>query len=41
MSEPKDVRSFFPSGAVAFFVGMIVFYAGLWFVLYYLMAQRG
>ncbi len=40
MSEPDQVR-FFPSGAVAFFVGMIAFYATLWFLLYYLMTQRG
>ncbi len=37
--RPED-ETFFPSGAVAFFVVMVVFYVGFWFALYALMAQR-
>ena len=36
-SEPK----FFPSGAIFFFVLLLLFYAALWFVLYGLMIARG
>lgn len=32
---------FFPRGAIAFFLLMAAFYAGLWFATYYLMTQRG
>ena len=33
-------QTFFPRGAIAFFVLMGAFYAALWFVLYALMAHR-
>ena len=33
--------SFFPKGAIAFFVAMILFYAVFWSAMYSLMAQRG
>jgi hypothetical protein len=36
-----DGSSFFPQGAIAFFVFMIVFYAGFWFAMFALMAARG
>ena len=41
MSDRREEESFFPSGAIASFVAMIVFYLGLWFALYLLMAHRG
>jgi hypothetical protein len=40
MSESSEPESFYPRGAIASFVAMIVFYAGLWAVLYLLMAHR-
>ncbi len=36
-----DDRGFFPQGAIAFFLFMIVFYAGFWFAMFALMAARG
>ena len=33
--------AFFPKGTVAFFVAMILIYAGLWLAMYGLMAHRG
>jgi len=36
--EPEE--KFFPSGAIAFFVVLLVFYALLWFVIYGLMIAR-
>jgi len=41
MPDPSQSASFFPRGAIAFFVVMGLFYAGLWFTMYFLMAQRG
>lgn len=41
MSQRPERESFFPSGAIASFVVMIVFYTGVWFILYFLMAHRG
>lgn len=41
MSQGPDHQPFFPSGAIASFLAMVVFYIGLWFALYLLMAQRG
>ena len=41
MSEQREPESFFPSGAIASFVAMIVFYVGFWAALYLLMAHRG
>jgi hypothetical protein len=31
---------FFPSGAIFFFAALIVFYAALWLVIYWLMIAR-
>ncbi len=41
MVQRQQPESFFPAGAIASFIGMIVFYVGLWLTLYVLMAQRG
>lgn len=41
MSQRQEQESFFPSGAVASLVAMIIFYVGLWSALYLLMAHRG
>jgi hypothetical protein len=41
MSDKREPESFFPSGAVASFVTMIAVYVGIWFTLFFLMAQRG
>jgi hypothetical protein len=41
MSQGREQDSFFPRGAIASFVAMIVLYIGLWFALYLLMAYRG
>jgi len=40
MTKSDDKNEFFPKGALAFFVSMIVFYAALWFGLYFLMLAR-
>jgi hypothetical protein len=37
-SEPE--KKFFPSGAIFFFALLIVFYAALWLVVYWLMIMR-
>lgn len=37
----KDDSDFFPSGAVAFFAAMLVFYAGFWLLLMAVMVRRG
>ena len=39
MVNDEDVR-FFPRGAIAFFVLMVVFYAVFWFAMYALLARR-
>lgn len=42
MTKPShDEGNFFPQGAIAFFLFMIVFYAGFWFAMFALMAARG
>jgi hypothetical protein len=40
-SEPENGRRFFPTGAIFFFALLILFYAALWLVLYWLMIVRG
>jgi hypothetical protein len=37
--RPND-KSFFPSGAIFFFALLLLFYAGLWLVIYWLMIAR-
>ncbi len=38
--ESEDGTQFFPSGAIFFFALLLLFYAALWFVLYWLMIAR-
>jgi hypothetical protein len=38
--RPEDGKRFFPSGAVFFFAVLILFYAVLWLVIYWLMIAR-
>lgn len=43
MMEPDDSKSgkeFFPSGAIFFFALLLIFYAALWLVIYWLMIAR-
>ena len=41
MSEPNEVeKPFFPSGAILFFLLLLVFYAAVWFVIYGIMILR-
>jgi hypothetical protein len=41
VTEPDETESrFFPSGAVFFFVLLLLFYALLWLVIYCLMIAR-
>ena len=37
---PEKEKTFFPSGAIAFFTLLLVFYAALWLVIYCLMIAR-
>jgi len=39
-SEPRNEKRFFPSGAIFFFALLILFYAVLWLVVYWLMIAR-
>lgn len=39
-AEPDKEKSFFPSGAIFFFTLLLVFYAALWLVIYWLMIAR-
>jgi hypothetical protein len=39
-AEPESGRRFFPSGAIFFFVLLILFYAALWLVIYWIMIAR-
>jgi hypothetical protein len=42
MADPApDKESFFPTGAIASFAAMILFYVGFWFAMYALLVQRG
>ena len=36
----ENETKFFPRGAIAFFVLLLVFYAALWFLIYWLMISR-
>jgi hypothetical protein len=36
----KNGKSFFPSGAIFFFALLILFYAALWLVVYWIMIAR-
>jgi hypothetical protein len=39
-SEPGNRKRFFPSGAIFFFALLILFYAALWLVVYWIMIAR-
>ena len=39
-NESENEKSFFPSGALFFFALLLVFYAALWFVIYWIMIAR-
>ncbi len=39
-SESEPDKPFFPSGAVFFFALLLVFYAALWGVIYWIMIAR-
>jgi hypothetical protein len=41
MPGPDEPSTFFPRGAIASFVGMVLFYAVFWFAMYALMTNRG
>ena len=38
--EPENGKRFFPSGAIFFFALLIVFYAALWLLVYWIMVAR-
>jgi hypothetical protein len=38
--EPENGKQFFPSGAIFFFALLILFYAALWLVVYWIMIAR-
>jgi hypothetical protein len=38
--EPENGKRFVPSGAIFFFALLILFYAALWLVVYWLMIAR-
>jgi hypothetical protein len=38
--EPEDSKRFFPRGAIFFFALLILFYAALWLVIYWIMIAR-
>jgi len=40
MNDPSNGDKFFPSGAILFFAALVVFYALLWLVIYWLMIAR-
>ena len=39
-AEPETGKTFFPRGAIFFFALLLVFYAALWLVIYWLMIAR-
>ena len=40
MESPQDKEKFFPSGAIAFFVFLLILTLGFWYGIYYLMIER-
>jgi hypothetical protein len=38
--KPENEGKFFPSGAIFFFVLLLLLYAGIWLVIYSLMIAR-
>ncbi len=39
-AESEPDKGFFPSGAIFFFALLLLFYAALWLVIYWLMISR-
>jgi len=39
-SKQQNEKSFFPRGAIFFFALLILFYAALWLVIYWIMVAR-
>jgi len=39
-AKPLESHSFFPRGAIFFFVALVGFYVALWLVIYFLMIAR-
>jgi hypothetical protein len=39
-NESKSEKPFFPNGAIFFFALLLLFYAGLWLVIYWIMIAR-
>ncbi|HLW36236.1 MAG TPA: hypothetical protein VKS98_11305 [Chthoniobacterales bacterium] len=39
-AESEPDKGFFPSGAIFFFALLLLFYAALWLVIYWLMIAR-
>jgi hypothetical protein len=39
-AKPEETKAFFPSGAIFFFALLILFYAALWLVIYWIMVAR-
>jgi hypothetical protein len=39
-NESQEGKRFFPSGAIFFFALLILFYAALWLVIYWIMIAR-
>jgi len=40
MKRGESESKFFPSGAIFFFALLLLFYAALWFVIYWIMIAR-
>lgn len=40
-NNESDVEEFQPKGAVAFFIVLMVFFAVIWFVMYFEVLSRG
>lgn len=39
--QPVTERPFFPSGAIAFFVSLLLLYLVIWFTIFWIMIARG
>jgi len=40
MNTEKQVEKFFPSGAIVFFIGLVILCLVIWFGIYILMVKR-
>lgn len=41
MDQSNDEQEFYPKGAIAFFVAMIIIFAIMWFSIYFEVLGRG